>query len=331
MPRRSPSRWTIAPARRGSPPGSGPARCGRWPTPRAGPPISSGRDTSSPWRPRKAACCGGRVIPSVPWTWPVWRDCDRPVLALRDPRRQRGDRANRQQLFQLAAELKLEIISVEELIRYRRRSEKLVYRQAEASLPTALRPRPGDRVWSEVREPGAVGGGLRRSCTASAAPSGAAAFVLFHRRSVGLAPLRLRRPAPDGPGDDRPRGVRRAGLSCRRKAAASGWSRRSRPIALQDQGLDTVEANLALGHPVDSRDYGVGIQILKDLGLGQVRLLTNNPKKTDAFIYGGFDLAVVDQVPIVGPIHEHNRPLPDHQARQDGPQPARRHDRSPLI
>ena len=48
------------------------------------------------------------------------------------------------------------------------------------------------------------------------------------------------------------------------------------------------------------------LQILKDLGLSTVRLLTNNPKKTDAFIYGGFDLTVVDQVPIVGPIHEHN-------------------------
>ena len=71
--------------------------------------------------------------------------------------------------------------------------------------------------------------------------------------------------------------------------------------------MDTVEANLALGHQVDSRDYGVGIQILKDLGLSKVRLLTNNPKKTDAFIYGGFDLEVVDQVPIVGPIHEHNQ------------------------
>jgi 3,4-dihydroxy 2-butanone 4-phosphate synthase/GTP cyclohydrolase II len=71
-----------------------------------------------------------------------------------------------------------------------------------------------------------------------------------------------------------------------------------RAYSLQDEGLDTVEANLALGFPADSRDYGIGIQILKDLGLAKVRLLTNNPKKTDAFIYGGFDLEVVDQVPI---------------------------------
>ncbi len=75
---------------------------------------------------------------------------------------------------------------------------------------------------------------------------------------------------------------------------------------LQDQGLDTVEANLALGYKADVRDYGVGIQLLKDLGLSKVRLLTNNPKKTDAFIYGGFDLQVVDQVAILPTVHEHN-------------------------
>ena len=75
---------------------------------------------------------------------------------------------------------------------------------------------------------------------------------------------------------------------------------------LQDEGLDTVEANLALGYKADTRDYGVGIQLLKDLGLSRVRLLTNNPKKTDAFIYGGFDLEVVDQVPIMPPVNQHN-------------------------
>ena len=75
---------------------------------------------------------------------------------------------------------------------------------------------------------------------------------------------------------------------------------------LQEKGLDTVEANQALGYKADMRDYGVGIQILKDLGLRQVRLLTNNPKKIDAFIYDGFDLQVVDQVPIVAPTNPHN-------------------------
>ena len=75
---------------------------------------------------------------------------------------------------------------------------------------------------------------------------------------------------------------------------------------LQDKGLDTVEANEALGHKADLRDYGIGLQILKDLGLSKVRLLTNNPKKIDAFIYGGFDLHVSEQIPIAPPVNEHN-------------------------
>jgi 3,4-dihydroxy 2-butanone 4-phosphate synthase/GTP cyclohydrolase II len=54
------------------------------------------------------------------------------------------------------------------------------------------------------------------------------------------------------------------------------------------------------------RDYGVGLQILKDLGLREIRLLTNNPKKTEAFNLRGFDLKVVDQVPIIPPVNEHN-------------------------
>ena len=74
----------------------------------------------------------------------------------------------------------------------------------------------------------------------------------------------------------------------------------------RDAILAAVEANIALGYMADPRDYGVGIQLLKDLGLRKVRLLTNNPKKTEAFVFGGFDLEVVDQVPIVPPIHEHN-------------------------
>ena len=85
-----------------------------------------------------------------------------------------------------------------------------------------------------------------------------------------------------------------------------GLTEKIKAYALQDEGLDTVEANTALGHKADMRDYGVGIQILKDLGLKKVRLLTNNPKKTEAFNLRGFDLEVVDQVPILPPMNEHN-------------------------
>ncbi|MEM7806810.1 MAG: bifunctional 3,4-dihydroxy-2-butanone-4-phosphate synthase/GTP cyclohydrolase II, partial [Planctomycetota bacterium] len=73
---------------------------------------------------------------------------------------------------------------------------------------------------------------------------------------------------------------------------------------LQDKGLDTVEANLKLGLPADRREYGIGVQIFKDLGLKKLRILTNNPKK----IYGieGHGLEVVEQLPIVVEPGAHN-------------------------
>jgi hypothetical protein len=75
-----------------------------------------------------------------------------------------------------------------------------------------------------------------------------------------------------------------------------GLAQKIRAYALQEQGLDTVEANHALGFKADMRDYGVGIQILKDLGLTEIRLLTNNPKKTEAFNLRGFGLKGIDPI-----------------------------------
>jgi len=73
---------------------------------------------------------------------------------------------------------------------------------------------------------------------------------------------------------------------------------------LQDQGFDTVEANHKLGFKADMRDYMIGLQILKDLGLSQIRLLTNNPNKANAF--PAWDLRVVEQVPIVAAPEAHH-------------------------
>ena len=77
---------------------------------------------------------------------------------------------------------------------------------------------------------------------------------------------------------------------------------------LQENGLDTVEANLELGLPIDAREYGIGSQILADLGLSSIRILTNNPKKLSGI--EGFGLTVVEQVPIeVAPNDENRRYL----------------------
>src|SRR5262249_19032672 len=73
---------------------------------------------------------------------------------------------------------------------------------------------------------------------------------------------------------------------------------------LQEQGLDTVEANVELGFPADARDYGIGNQILADLGLRTIRILTNNPKKITGI--EGYGLEVVEQVPIEVPPNNEN-------------------------
>jgi 3,4-dihydroxy 2-butanone 4-phosphate synthase/GTP cyclohydrolase II len=217
----------------------------------------------------------------------------------------RGDRATRDELYRLAQQFGLEITTVEQLIRERRRREKLVYRLAEANLPTqyGLGRVIIYGVRYEAQEPFAVVVG---DLTSVAAP-----LVRLHSSCLTgdvLASLRCDcgqqlQMAMEMISQDK------AGVLVYlpQEGRGIGLVEKIKAYHLQDQGLDTVEANLALGHQVDSRDYGIGIQILKDLGLTKVRLLTNNPKKTDAFIYGGFDLDVVDQVPIVGPINEYNR------------------------
>ncbi|MEZ6058409.1 MAG: GTP cyclohydrolase II [Planctomycetaceae bacterium] len=79
---------------------------------------------------------------------------------------------------------------------------------------------------------------------------------------------------------------------------------------LQDEGLDTVEANHRLGFQADLRDYMVGLQVLKDLGLSRIRILTNNPKKTEAF-EDWVDLKIVEQIPIVAPHGEQRKKYMD--------------------
>jgi 3,4-dihydroxy 2-butanone 4-phosphate synthase/GTP cyclohydrolase II len=90
----------------------------------------------------------------------------------------------------------------------------------------------------------------------------------------------------------------------RQEGRGIGLANKLHAYALQEKGLDTVEANLQLGLPVDKRDYGIGSQILRDLGLTKLRIMTNNPKK----IYGieGYGLSVVEEVPIRIPPGKHN-------------------------
>ena len=215
-----------------------------------------------------------------------------------------GDRANRNQLAELAKRFELPIISIEQLIAYRRVREKLVYREAEARLPTKYGTGTiiAYGVKYESQQPMVFVLGEPEKANAPLVRLHSSCFTGDLLESLRCdcgdqLHMALDMIAAEGIG---------VLVYLPQEGRGIGLVEKIKAYALQDQGMDTVEANIALGFKADPRDYGVGIQLLKDLGLRRVRLLTNNPKKTDAFIYGGFDLEVVDQIPIVGPIHEHN-------------------------
>jgi len=160
----------------------------------------------------------------------------------------------------------LKLVTVADLIEYRRRHEKLVERMTSVRLPTAY----GDFTAVAFRErlTGDVFHSLRCDCGEQL--DQALQQIAAEERGVLLYM------AQEG------RGI--------------GLLNKLRAYELQENGFDTVDANLELGFPADMRDYGIGNQILADLGLSTIRILTNNPKKITGI--EGFGLTVVEQVPI---------------------------------
>ena len=217
-----------------------------------------------------------------------------------------GDRATRDELLQIAQQHSLEIITVEQLIAHRRVNEKLVTRSAQCKLQTRF----GEfrvvvyDVQYESQEPIALAFGdleadLENPPLVRMHSSCFTGDLISSLRCDCGDQLHLALEAIS----KEQRGVL---VYLPQEGRGIGLAQKIKAYALQDEGLDTVEANHRLGFKSDMRDYGVGLQILKDLGLKKVRLLTNNPKKTEAFNLRGFDITVVDQVPIICPPNEHN-------------------------
>ncbi len=214
-----------------------------------------------------------------------------------------GSMARMEDLEEFARVHELNILSIAQIVAHRRRTEKLVERVAEARLPTrfgdfkAIAYRsitdPGEHIaltigeWEENQPvltrihseclTGDVFGSLRCDCGEQLE----LALKILGDAGVGVL------------------------LYMRQEGRGIGLHNKIKAYSLQDTGLDTIEANQSLGFDADERNYGNGAQILLDLGVRKVRLLTNNPTKMMGL--SGFDLDVVERVPVEASVTDENR------------------------
>ena len=226
-----------------------------------------------------------------------------------------GSMARLPELFSYAREHGLCLISIADLIRYRLDNERFVQRQAEARLPSQfgnftaigyhngldgqdhvalIKGNPSNcsepvlvRVHSECLT-GDAFGSLRCDCR----PQLEAALRMIESEGCGVL------------------------VYLRQEGRGIGLINKLKAYNLQDGGLDTVEANEHLGFAADLRNYGVGAQILSDLGVQRLRLITNNPRKIAGL--GGYGLEVVDRMPLVMDPGEHNARYLATKARKLG-------------
>jgi len=214
-----------------------------------------------------------------------------------------GSMARLSQLADYARRHGLRLISIADLIRYRLGTERFVRRQAEANLPSSFGQFRAIGYRNELD-----GGEHVAIVKGSPEHSTAAVLVRVHSECLtgdAFGSLRC---------DCRPqleaalRMIEQEGegvvVYLRQEGRGIGLINKLKAYSLQDGGLDTVEANEHLGFPADLRNYGVGAQILSDLGVHRLRLITNNPRKIAGL--GGYGLQVEDRVPLVMNPGQHN-------------------------
>jgi 3,4-dihydroxy 2-butanone 4-phosphate synthase / GTP cyclohydrolase II len=206
-----------------------------------------------------------------------------------------GSMARLPELVRVADHHDLKIISIADLIEYRRRSEKLVRRLADARIPT---------IYGEFRAhayESVVDGRVHVAMVMGQVGEGTDILVRVHSECLTGDVFQSRRCDCGTQLDD---ALGKIGAEGRgvvlyirgHEGRAIGLTHKLRAYELQERGKDTVEANVELGFPPDPRDYGIGAQILYDLGVRTMRLLTNNPAKRAGL--EGYGLSIVERVPL---------------------------------
>jgi 3,4-dihydroxy 2-butanone 4-phosphate synthase / GTP cyclohydrolase II len=214
-----------------------------------------------------------------------------------------GTMARLPDLEKIATQFNLKLISIEDLIAYRLKNESLIEREVEVKLPTTLgnfelyaykQVTTGQEHLALVKgkwnkhEPvlvrvhsSCLTGDIFGSCRCDCGPQLHKAMELIEEEGKGVI------------------------VYMNQEGRGIGLLNKLKAYKLQEQGLDTVEANLELGFDMDERDYGVGAQILRDLGVTKMKLMTNNPTKRAGLI--GYGLEIVENIPLHIQSNIHNR------------------------